>query len=89
MSKLNIEHEKVILIGIAKLFSDQSAYIIGELKQQEKMRFNIAVNAVDSFINEIDGKLSDNAKNTLEIISDALNDGLTNFRKELNESSNN
>lgn len=85
MNKLDIEKEKVILIGIAKLFSDQSAYIIGELKQQEKMRFNIAVNAVDSFINEIEGKLSDNAKTTLEIITDSLNDGLTNFRKELNE----
>lgn len=85
MSKLDIEKEKVILIGIAKLFSEQSAYIIGELKQQEKIRFNIAVNAVDSFINEIECKLSDNAKTTLEIITDSLNDGLTNFRKELNE----
>lgn len=86
MNKLDIEKEKVILIGIAKLFSDQSAYIIGELKQQEKMRFNIAVNAVDSFINEIEGKLSDNAKTTLEIITDSLNDGLTNFRIELKQS---
>jgi hypothetical protein len=83
MSRLNIEHEKVILIALAKLFSDQSAYVIGELKQQEKMRFNIAVNAVDSFINEIESKLSDHAASTLEILTASLNDGMTNLRNEL------
>ncbi len=85
MGKLNLQHEKVILIATAKLFSDQSAYVIGELKQQEKFNFKVAVSAVDSFIKEIEAKLSPDALSTLEILTESLNDGMTQLRKDLTE----
>lgn len=63
--KIDSGTEKVILVALAKLFSEQSTYIIGELKQQTKMRFNIAVSSVDSFINQIESNLSEDDKKTL------------------------
>lgn len=81
--KADLGSEKVILVALAKLFSEQSTYIQGELKQQTKMRFSIAVNAVDSFINQIETNLSDFDKQTLEIITDALHEGMTGLRKDL------
>lgn len=80
-----IANEKVILVALAKLFSEQSTYVIGELKQQTKMRFGIAVNAVDSFVNQIEGNLSEYDKMTLELITDALHEGMAGLRKDLNE----
>lgn len=82
---MNLATEKVILVALAKLFSEQSTYIQGELKQQIKMRFHIAVNGVDSFINEIESKLSEHDAETLRIITDALHEGMTGLRADLNK----
>lgn len=80
---MDIATEKVILVALAKLFSEQSVFVIGELKQQTKMRFNIAVSAVDSFIKQVEGNLSDEDKQTLIEITDALHDGMSKLRNEL------
>lgn len=81
--KVDLGTEKVILVALAKLFTEQSAYLQGELKQQTKMRFNIAVSSVDSFINQIESNLSDDDKKTLEIITDALHEGMKGLREDL------
>lgn len=83
MTPKELQMEKLLLLGIAKLYSEQSTYLLGELKQQEKMRFHIANNAIDSFINEIDRNLDAFDFETLELLTEALNNGMANLRKEL------
>lgn len=83
MERIRIEDEKIILVALAKLFSEQSTYVIGELKQQQKFRFKVAVSAVDAFVNEIESKLSETSMKTLELITDALHGGMTGLRNDL------
>lgn len=71
---MNIVREKQKLVALFKVCSDQSTKLINELKQQEKMRFNIAVNSIDSLINEIESKMNDENKNDMQELADSLND---------------
>ena len=50
MTKEQLQIESLILVAIAKLFNEQSTYLIGELKNQTKMNFNIAVSAANNFV---------------------------------------
>lgn len=83
MKTKQLQLEKLLLLGIAKLYSAQSTFLLGELKQQVKMRFNIANNSVDAFINEVEKGLNEYDFETLELLSDTLNDGMATLRKEL------
>jgi len=86
---MNIIREKQLLVALFKLCSDQSTMIIGELKQQQKMRFNIAVNAIDSFVNEIEGKMNDTDKEDMQGLTDALNEFIADVRTQFNNHINN
>lgn len=77
-----IARDKQLLVALAKVWSDQSTRVLGELKQQQKMRFNIAVNSIDSFINEIESKMNPTDKQDLQELTDALNDFLQDVRKQ-------
>lgn len=77
-----IARDKQLLVALAKVWSDQSTRVLGELKQQQKMRFNIAVNSIDSFINEIESKMNHTDKQDLQELTDALNDFLQDVRKQ-------
>lgn len=83
MSKLNIQTEKILLLAVAKMWSEQSTYLQGELKQQLKFRYSVAQNGIDSFINEIESKMSDELKEDLQAITDCLHEGMTGLRKDL------
>lgn len=83
MSKLDIKTEKILLLALAKMWTEQSTYIQGELKQQVKFRFSVAQNGIDSFINEIESKMSDELKEDLQAITDCLHEGMTGLRKDL------
>lgn len=85
--KMDVEKEMniLILLGIAKLFSEQSTFLIGELRHENKQRFNTAVTAVDSFMKVVEGGLNEHNRGTLQILVDALNDGVGDLRKTLME----
>jgi len=79
---MSIARDNQLLVALAKVWSDQSTRVLGELKQQQKMRFNIAVNGIDSFINEIESKMNPTDKQDLQELTDALNDFLQDVRKQ-------
>lgn len=79
---MSIARDKQLLVALFKVCSDQSTRVLGELKQQQKMRFNIAVNSIDSFINEIESKMNPTDKQDLQELTDALNDFLQDVRKQ-------
>lgn len=82
---MNIAREKQLLIALAKLWSDQSTRLIGELKQQQKMRFSIAVNGIDSFINEVESKMNEQDKQDMQELTDALNEFVGDVRKQFED----
>lgn len=73
----------LLLVGIAKLFSEQSTYLIGELRQDKKQRFNTAVAAVDNFMAAVERDLSQPNLKTLELLTESLNNGMHNLRNDL------
>ena len=79
------DHQANVLINLAilKLFSDQSCFIIGELPREKKHWFNTTVRAADNFIKEVESGLSDHNKETLQILTDALNVGIADLKKDL------
>lgn len=85
MAQRNIEKEIdiLLLIGIAKLFSEQSTRLIGELNQEKKQWFNTSVNAVDNFMRLIENDLNDHNKKTLLVLTESLNDGIQDLRNIL------
>lgn len=82
---MNIVRDKQLLVALFKLCSDQSTRVIGELKQQQKMRFNIAVNAIDSFVNEVEGKMNEQDKEDMQQLTDALNEFIGDVRKQFED----
>jgi hypothetical protein len=80
------QYNVLILIAIGKLFSDQSTFLINELRHEKKQKFNLAVKSIDMFIKEIETGLGDFNKETLQILTDSLNDGISDLRKQLIES---
>ena len=82
---MSIARDKQLLVALAKLFSDQSTRVIGELKQQQKMRFSIAVNAIDSFVNEVESKMNDTDKEDMQQLTDALNEFIGDVRKQFED----
>jgi hypothetical protein len=81
---MNIIRDKQLLVALAKLFSDQSTRVIGELKQQQKLRFNIACNSIDSFVSEVESKMSDTDKEDMQELTDALNEFIADVREQFN-----
>lgn len=77
--------DHMILMGVAKLFSDQSTYLIGTFNREKKQSFNRAVKAVDDLVREIEKDLCDYNKETLLVLTESLNDGITDLRKQLTE----
>lgn len=79
------EHQANVLINLAilKLFSDQSTFIIGELPREKKHWFNTTVRAADNFIKEVENGLSPHNAETLQILTDALNVGIADLKKDL------
>ena len=79
------EHQANVLINLAvlKLFSDQSTYLLGELHKEKKQWFTTTVNSADNFIKLVENGLSEHNKETLQILTDELNNGITNLKNDL------
>lgn len=85
MSKPTKEHQANVLINLAilKLFSDTSTYLIGELHKEKKHWFNTTVRASDNFIKEVESGLSEHNKETLQLLTDSLTNGIFDLKKDL------
>ncbi len=75
--------EITIFLGMCKMLSAQSTQLQNEFKQEKKLRFNLAMKSLDNLIECIENDLSEYNKTTLEIIGDAMIDGIQLLRKEL------
>lgn len=84
MTKQEFEINKLIIVAVGKLFSDQSTYMLNEMKHRAKFDFNVAINSVDRFTKEIENKLSPEDNEKLQILTDSLNDALAEMRKMIN-----
>jgi hypothetical protein len=85
-SKKSKELQANILINIAllKCFSESySTYLIKELTKEKAHWFNTSVNACNNFILEVEKDLSPHNKETLQILTDSITDGLVNLKKEI------
>lgn len=83
MTKQEFEINKLIIVAVGKLFSDQSTYMLNVMKHRAKFDFNVAINSVDRFTKEIENKLSPEDNEKLQTLTDALNDALAEMRKQI------
>ena len=74
----------LIQCGIAKLFSENSTYLLNE-KYSDKQSYNLtqAVKYIDKFFKTVEKKQPPESIETLELLTIALNDGISGMRKEL------
>lgn len=77
--------EIVMLIAFAKLLSDQSTHLQNELNGIFKHDFNVMVRRADDFIKRWESNLGDGNNDTLQQITDALNDKVADIRKQILE----
>lgn len=74
----------LICVSLLKVFgNDYSTFLIGELKKDKKHWFNASVNASNNFIKEVESDLSEDSKNTLELLTEEITNGLVNLKKDL------
>lgn len=85
MTEQDKKLEITIFLCIAKMFSEHSTILTGELRHQKKQKFNLAVASVDTFLKEFEGSLNDYNKETLQILTDSMHDGIANLRKQIKE----
>ena len=83
------EAEKVIntlvLVALGKCYSEQSTYLTNQLKQRPKQAFNLSVNSIDTFIKEIETRLSPEEVKLLENLTDEFHNLLKDVRKQIKE----
>lgn len=79
------EHQAnvLIMVSLIKVLSDNSTFLIGELHKDKKHWFNTLVNSSDNFIKLVENDLSDHNKETLLILTESINDGIVNLKKDL------
>lgn len=79
-----VVHE-LVLVAIGKAFSEQSTYLINELKHEKKAAFNSAVGSIDYFIKTIESKLPKDQKVVLEQLTDDFHELLEDIKKQIQE----
>jgi len=85
MDAKKLQIESLILVALAKNFNSQGTYLIGELKQQTKQNFNIAMNATHNFVAGIEKNLQPEEVKFLEELVGTMDDALADMRKELHK----
>jgi len=85
MDKTQLSYERIYLIAVAKLLSDQSTYLQGELHHDLKHDFNCMTRATDRFIKRCEALLSPENIENLQQITDELNAKMSEIRKQVAE----
>jgi len=85
MKTLTKEHQLDLLIqcGVAKLFNENSSYLFGELKGEEKHWFKVAFHANNTLINLVENRLDVENLITYTMLYEALNNGISDMRKTI------
>ena len=83
MNPKQLQLETLLFVAMAKMLSEQSTVLIGELQRETKMRFNNVVKPAEVFIKHVESTISEFDKETLTILTDSLHDGIAGLRKEL------
>ena len=81
--------ESLIIVSIAKVFSEQSTVLTGELGDtKQRHHFTQSVKYVDSFIKSIEKRLKPDEVEFLQGVTDAQLNALADMRKELHKHNN-
>lgn len=72
----------VILIAIGKVYSEQSAMLIGALKYKQKLVFNDSVKAIDLFVKNIESLLQPEEIEMIQGITDTMHTALNEVRNQ-------
>lgn len=76
--------ESLIILSLAKVFSEQSVYLTNELGDaKQKHHFKQAVKYVDSFILSVEKRLKEDEVDFLQNITDCQTNALHDMRIEL------
>lgn len=89
MDAKKLQIESLILVALAKNFNSQGTYLIGELKQQTKMNFNVAMSATNNFVAGIEKGLKEDERQFLNDLVGVMDDALYEMRKDLEKQSDN
>lgn len=81
--------ECLVLVSIAKVYSEQSTILINELVgTEQKDRFKQSVKYIDNFIKSIEKNLNQEDKKFLEDVTEAQINALHDMRVELHKHNN-
>lgn len=81
--------EALILVSIAKVYSEQSTLLTNELGDTEQRdRFKQSVKYIDKFIKSIEKRLKPDEVEFLQGVTDAQLNALADMRKELHKHNN-
>lgn len=75
--------EVTILVAVGKLYPEQATMLTKELKQRPKQLFNLSVNAVDLFVNGVEGMLKENERELIINITDDFHAVFNELRKKV------
>lgn len=86
MTQKEILLESLILVSVAKVYSEQSTLITNELTGiEQRHKFKQSVKYIDSFIKSIEKRLSEEDKKFLQDVTDAQINALHDMRVELHK----
>lgn len=89
MTKQEIQLESLIIVSIAKVYSEQSTILTNELGSVEQRdRFKQSVKYIDSFIKSIEKRLQPDEVKFLQDVTDAQLNALHDMRVELHKHNN-
>lgn len=81
--------ESLIIVSIAKVFSEQSTLLTNELGNvEERHKFKQSVKYIDKFIKSIEKRLKPDEVEFLQGVTDAQLNALADMRKELHKHNN-
>lgn len=79
-----LQADILISVALLKCFSESwSTFLIKELSREKAHWFNASVNSSNNFIQEVEKGLSQHNKETLQILTDSITEGLVNLKKEI------
>lgn len=81
MTKEERAREIAILVAVGKLYSEQSAMLIGELKHKQNYHFNSSVREIDLFVKHMEGQFGPDITEMIQGIVDEFHFAFNEIRK--------
>jgi len=71
----------LVVVAMGKMFTEQTTFLIGELKQKPKQDFNIMVLGIDKWIGTIEKNLNEEEMKLLQELTDSFHEIAMEIRK--------